>query len=101
MATLAFGFVCAAFLGAGFGFVAAAALALTFLVDFFTNFLAVIVKDLFTEADTFLAVVFVQEGIIGYFDSFNNEKTMERYNPFLLRYLKIIFLDKEWITTLI
>ena len=47
-----------------------------------------------------LAVVFVQEGIIGYFDSFNNEKTMERYNPFLLRYLKIIFKDKEWITTL-
>lgn len=48
-----------------------------------------------------LAVVFVQEGIIGYFDSFNNEKTMERYNPFLVRYLNIIFKNKDWITTLI
>lgn len=48
-----------------------------------------------------LAVVFVQEGIIGYFDSFNNEKNMKTYNPFLLSYLKIIFIDKEWITTLI
>ena len=48
-----------------------------------------------------LAVVFVQEGIIGYFDSFNSKKTMTRYNPFLLRYLKIIFKDKDWITTLI
>ena len=49
-----------------------------------------------------LAVVFVQQGIIGYFDSFNNEETMRRYNPFLLRYLKIIFKDKDdWITTLI
>jgi hypothetical protein len=48
-----------------------------------------------------LAVVFVQEGIIGYFDSFNNEKTMKTYNPFLLSYLNIVFTNKEWITTLI
>jgi len=48
-----------------------------------------------------LAVVFVQEGIIGYFDSFNNEKTMKIYNPFLLSYLNIVFKDKEWITSLI
>jgi len=48
-----------------------------------------------------LAVAFVQEGIIGYFDSFHNEKNIKIYNPFLLTYLNIVFKDKEWITTLI